>query len=74
MTYKGKLTKAKKDKVKTTGECYFCGKKTKNLSVDHLVPLSRGGTDDPTNLVAACHHCNQLKGNKTPKEFTPYAK
>lgn len=50
------------------GRCYYCGKKAK-LTVDHIVPLSRGGTNDPSNIVGACEHCNSSKGNKLPHEW-----
>ncbi|MBU1319406.1 MAG: HNH endonuclease [candidate division Zixibacteria bacterium] len=36
---------------------------TANLSIDHVVPKSKGGTDDPSNLVVACHSCNLFKGS-----------
>ena len=50
--------------------CQYCGKKfPPDLEVDHIVPRSRGGTDRPDNLVAACHDCNQRKGNMTATEF-----
>ena len=38
-------------------------------TLDHVFPLSRGGTHDPGNLVAACRQCNQLKGSLLPQEF-----
>ena len=38
-------------------------------SVDHVMPRSRGGGDDTSNLVAACLPCNQLKGDRTPEEL-----
>lgn len=41
------------------------GCKGKATSVDHLRPVSKGGTDDDSNLVACCWHCNQRKGNRT---------
>ncbi len=40
--------------------------------VDHWVPLARGGTDDPDNLVAACVGCNREKGTMTGEEFRAY--
>lgn len=42
---------------------------TRATSVDHVLPRSRGGGDDPANLVAACLPCNQLKGDRTPEEI-----
>jgi hypothetical protein len=40
-----------------------------DLEVDHIVPRSRGGSNRPANLVAACHDCNAKKGNQTAIEF-----
>ena len=48
--------------------CYYCGTPEAN-TVDHVTPLSRGGTDSPTNLVACCKRCNYRKGEKTGEEF-----
>ena len=39
------------------------------LTRDHLIPLSRGGTNDWTNVVAACSACNTRKGNRLPEEI-----
>ena len=53
------------------GKCYYCGKKVgKNYHVDHVVPLSRGGTNDPDNLVIACPSCNTSKCDKLPHEWS----
>ena len=49
------------------GECVYCGSK-KDLTLDHVVPKSRGGGNDWTNLVTSCFKCNLKKGNKTPDE------
>ena len=50
--------------------CQYCGAvMPPDLEVDHVVPRSRGGTDRPNNLVAACHECNRRKGNQTATEF-----
>ena len=48
-------------------ECVYCGSK-KDLTLDHVVPKSRGGGNDWTNLVTSCFKCNLKKGNKTPDE------
>lgn len=47
--------------------CAYCGAK-ENLTLDHVLPSSRGGEDTWENLVTACNKCNTLKGNKTPQE------
>lgn len=54
------------------GLCYYCRKPAQ--VVDHLIPLSRGGTNEVENLVAACHECNSKKGTKTPQEYSTYLK
>ena len=48
--------------------CQYCGMKAKNLTIDHVVPKSRGGGDSWENLVACCTACNNKKGNRTPEE------
>jgi hypothetical protein len=50
--------------------CQYCGVvMPPDLEVDHIVPRSRGGSNRPANLVAACHDCNTEKGNQTALEF-----
>ena len=48
-------------------ECVYCGSK-KHLTLDHVLPKSRGGTNEWTNLVTCCSKCNRQKDNKTPEE------
>jgi hypothetical protein len=43
-------------------ECQYCGSK-KDLTIDHVIPRSRGGQDTWENLVACCTKCNLKKGN-----------
>jgi 5-methylcytosine-specific restriction endonuclease McrA len=47
--------------------CQYCGS-SKRLTLDHVMPRSRGGRDTWENLVAACEPCNTRKGNRTPQE------
>lgn len=44
--------------------CQYCGRKAPDvvLHIDHMVPVSKGGTDEPTNLITACADCNEGKG------------
>jgi 5-methylcytosine-specific restriction endonuclease McrA len=49
--------------------CQYCGVTDQPLEVDHVQPLSRGGSDRVSNLVLACHACNQTKGNQNIKDF-----
>jgi 5-methylcytosine-specific restriction endonuclease McrA len=46
--------------------CGYCGERAS--TVDHIVPISRGGRNTWTNTVAACHSCNARKANHTPSE------
>ena len=48
--------------------CQYCKLKGDQLTLDHIMPRSRGGKDTWENLVAACVRCNVRKGNRTPKE------
>ena len=54
--------------VRDNYTCQYCKKKSKSLTVDHVVPKFRGGQDSWENLVAACKNCNQIKGEHTPEE------
>ena len=49
--------------------CFYCGERKKPLTLDHVIPRSRGGTDRVANLTAACVPCNQRKDNQLPEEF-----
>src|SRR5881409_3274284 len=48
--------------------CQYCGKQTKELTLDHVLPRHRGGGHDWINVVAACKPCNHRKAGHTPKE------
>lgn len=48
--------------------CQYCGYTGEQLTLDHVIPRSRGGLDTWENLVTACVSCNVRKGNRTPKE------
>ncbi len=50
--------------------CQYCGKKggAGELTLDHVLPRSRGGATSWENLVAACRPCNNRKGNRLPEE------
>lgn len=55
--------------------CQYCGrsmadlKPREGLTRDHLIPLSRGGTNDWSNVVTACASCNTRKANRLPEEI-----
>lgn len=50
--------------------CQYCRVKftEKKLTIDHVVPLSKGGRHEWTNVVTACSSCNNRKGDKTPEK------
>jgi 5-methylcytosine-specific restriction endonuclease McrA len=48
-------------------KCQYCATH-ENLTIDHVIPKSKGGKDTWENLVTACTSCNHKKGNRTPRE------
>lgn len=48
--------------------CQYCSYAGDDLTLDHVIPRSRGGGDSWENLVTACVRCNVNKGSRTPKE------
>jgi hypothetical protein len=51
-------------------KCKYCGN-TEKLTADHVIPMTRGGTHNPSNLVACCIPCNTKKGNRLVAEWLP---
>ena len=54
--------------LRDNNSCQYCNYKGSELSIDHVIPRSRGGTDNWENVATACLRCNVQKGNKTPEE------
>jgi 5-methylcytosine-specific restriction endonuclease McrA len=49
--------------------CQYCGKEeSRNMTLDHIIPRSRGGKSSWENLVCACRQCNNRKNNRPPEE------
>lgn len=48
--------------------CQYCGREAAGLTVDHVIPRSRGGESVWENIVASCAPCNRKKGNRMPRE------
>ena len=76
--YRGRLLNAKGSfthdewetrKVQFGNRCAYCGRKSKRLTPDHHIPLSRGGTNFIDNIIPACQHCNRRKWNSDPSAF-----
>jgi 5-methylcytosine-specific restriction enzyme A len=59
---------------RSSGVCYYCGKKFKpiELTMDHLIPVVRGGKSVPGNLVPSCKECNNKKKYLLPMEWEEY--
>jgi 5-methylcytosine-specific restriction endonuclease McrA len=48
--------------------CQYCGKVTRNLTLDHVIPRFRDGQHTWENVVSACVPCNRIKAGRTPEE------
>jgi len=48
--------------------CQYCGKETRQLTLDHVLPRYRGGEHTWENVVSACASCNRRKAGRTPRE------
>ena len=61
-------------KKRSSGLCHYCGRKypPSELTMDHLVPLIRGGKSVKGNLVPACKECNSKKKHMLPMEWQEY--
>ena len=57
----------------SSGKCAYCGKDCEgNYHIDHILPVSRGGSNDRENLCLSCPNCNWSKNDKTAEEFMEY--
>lgn len=54
--------------------CLYCGRKDQRLTIDHIIPKSRGGKTTFENCVASCKPCNNKKNNRTPREAGMFLK
>jgi 5-methylcytosine-specific restriction endonuclease McrA len=59
---------------RSSGICYYCGGKFRpaELTMDHLVPITRGGRSMQGNVVPACKDCNSKKKYLLPSEWEEY--
>lgn len=64
---KGSISQLRREQVyaRDGNACVNCGS-TSDLTLDHKIPRSRGGTNDPANLQTMCEPCNVQKANKLP--------
>lgn len=54
-------------------DCHYCGRENA-IGIDHLTPISRGGSNQIANLVPCCASCNSRKGTKTEEEYLEHLK
>lgn len=57
-------------------KCYYCMRPFSNklrCTIDHLIPISAGGSDELENLVGSCKYCNKAKGSLDEQEFLELA-
>lgn len=59
---------------RASGVCYYCGRSVpaRELTMDHVVPLVRGGKSEKNNIVPACRECNYKKKYLLPMEWEEY--
>ncbi len=69
----GRLTAEQWKAIKAAygNRCCYCGRKMKRLTQDHVIPLSKGGTHTPDNVVPACLSCNAGKRDRQPPTLPP---
>ena len=71
--YKGHVPFSRRNVlVRDRYACAYCGSRTKPITMDHVVPLSRGGKSTKGNLVPACKTCNNNKKSLLPMEWEAY--
>ena len=68
-----KITHQERWRVYTrdAGACQICGRQLQfeEMTIDHIIPLASGGTNQISNFQCLCNFCNQFKSNFIPKEF-----
>jgi len=73
--YRSRVTFTKRNVlIRDRFKCAYCGARREKLSIDHIIPKSRGGKMTFDNCVAACKPCNLKKGGRTPNEARMYLK
>lgn len=71
----GEIDKDYLEKLLAGNICYYCGCEIKSKkTIDHKIPVVKGGTNDNENLVLACVHCNTQKNDKTEEEYREWLK
>lgn len=58
-----------KSEIRKSGECFYCNSKRRLLTIDHIVPRSKGGMEHSDNYVSCCCNCNQDKGSLKLEDY-----
>jgi 5-methylcytosine-specific restriction endonuclease McrA len=67
--YKNKVPFSKRNVLVRDGfVCMYCGSEERRLTIDHIIPKSKGGKSNFENCVASCKPCNNKKNDRTPRE------
>jgi len=73
--YRTRIPFTKKNVIVRDGfKCAYCGSEKERLTIDHIIPKSRGGETIFENCVSSCKQCNNNKGARTPREAGMYPK
>jgi len=74
LIYKNRVPFSKRNiMVRDQFKCAYCGTSS-HLTIDHVIPVSKGGKTTFENCVTACQPCNNDKGNRTPNEANMFLK
>ena len=60
------------DKIKSENYCWYCGKVVESkaeLTIDHVIPRAKGGSNEMNNIIMVCKHCNSSKGDRDLLEW-----
>lgn len=69
----GTITEEDVIKLKSS-PCYYCNATQFPIEIDHIIPMSKGGVNDLSNVVSACKFCNKAKHDYTLEEFREWLK
>ncbi len=67
--FKPAFRRKRREAIQEYSACFYCGVVDPRMTVDHLTPTSRGGSNGRTNLRPACRPCNLAKGARTLEEY-----